>query len=94
MNKDQYKLAAANLRAPYWDWAANSVPPDEVIALKNVTIVGPDGKRKSVTNPLYAYTFHPIDQSFPAPYNNWQTTFRHPRRGLHGVESNVKALKS
>jgi len=31
-----------------------------------------------VQNPLYQYTFHPIDPSFPSPYDSWQTTIRSP----------------
>jgi len=31
-----------------------------------------------VPNPLYQYTFHPIDGSFTNPYNHWKTTIRHP----------------
>ena len=30
--------AAEELRQPYWDWAANAIPPDEVVALPKVTI--------------------------------------------------------
>jgi tyrosinase len=72
--------AAENLRAPYWDWASNSVPPDEVISLQNVEIITPDGRTTSVPNPLYQYTFNPVDPSFPDPYRSWRTTVRHPSR--------------
>ncbi|KAH9988364.1 common central domain of tyrosinase-domain-containing protein [Russula vinacea] len=70
--------AAQNLRAPYWDWATNSVPPPEVISLQTVDIITPDGNTTTVQNPLLQYPFHPIDPSFPAPYSYWQTTIRHP----------------
>ncbi len=70
--------AAQNLRAPYWDWATNSVPPPEVISLQSVDITTPDGNTTTVPNPLYQYTFNPIDPSFLAPYQYWQTTIRHP----------------
>jgi tyrosinase len=67
------------LRAPYWDWATNSVPPAEVVSLTTVTILAaPDGNPTDVTNPLYQYTFNPIDPSFPSPYQYWQTTIRSP----------------
>ncbi|KAH9988351.1 hypothetical protein BJV77DRAFT_1061440 [Russula vinacea] len=55
--------AAQNLRAPYWDWATNSVPPPEVISLQTVNITMPDGKTSSVPNPLLQYTFNPVDPS-------------------------------
>ncbi|KAI0297681.1 tyrosinase [Russula brevipes] len=77
-DRQRWVTAAQNLRAPYWDWASNSVPPDEVISLQNVNITTPDGRTTSVPNPLYQYTFNPIDPSFPSPYRSWRTTVRHP----------------
>ena len=84
-DKERWVSAAQNLRAPYWDWATNSVPPPEVISLTTVTIsAAPDGNPTDVTNPLYQYTFHPIDPSFTStnpnrpPYQDWQTTIRSP----------------
>ncbi|KIJ93713.1 hypothetical protein K443DRAFT_111646 [Laccaria amethystina LaAM-08-1] len=93
--KDQaaWKAAAFKLRQPYWDWAVNSIPPDEVIALKTVDITGPDGHKKSVPNPLYHYTFHPIDPSFPPPYSGWQTTFRQPTNTSPPTD-NIARLKA
>jgi tyrosinase len=70
--------AAQNLRAPYWDWATNIVPPAEVISLESVEIITADGNTTPVPNPLFQYTFNPIDPSFPSPYSSWQTTIRHP----------------
>jgi len=80
VNKERWVTAAQNLRAPYWDWASNTVPPPEVISSEKVNIVTPDsdGKPIAVQNPLIKYTFNPIDRSFPAPYSSWQTTIRHP----------------
>jgi len=82
-DQDRWLGAAQNLRAPYWDWATKSVPPPEVLSLKDVGIITPesDGNTVPVTNPLYQYTFHPIDPSFPDhpyPYSSWKTTIRHP----------------
>jgi tyrosinase len=77
-DQQRWSSAAQNLRAPYWDWATNSVPPPEVISLESVNIITPDGNTTSVPNPLFQYTFNPIDPSFPNPYSNWQTTIRHP----------------
>jgi tyrosinase len=72
--------AAETLRAPYWDWATNSVPPPQVIQQQTVTILAaPDGRPTTVTNPLYQYTFDPNDtRSFPSPWNSWRTTIRSP----------------
>ncbi|KAF8500857.1 photo-regulated tyrosinase [Russula emetica] len=77
-DQQRWSSAAQNLRAPYWDWATNVVPPPEVISLQTVDITTPDGNTTTVPNPLYQYTFNPIDSSFPAPYEYWQTTIRHP----------------
>ena len=77
-NTDSWKQAAANLRTPYWDWASKPTPPDEVIAMENVTITQPDGSRKSVPNPLYRYQFHPVPSYFPDKMKAYTTTVRHP----------------
>jgi tyrosinase len=78
--------AAQNLRAPYWDWATNSVPPSEVISLQNINIITPGGRR-SVPNPLIQYTFNPIDPSFPTPWSRLRTTIRSPNsRNVTDVE--------
>ncbi|KAH9080397.1 photo-regulated tyrosinase [Lactarius deliciosus] len=93
VNKDRWVTAAQNLRAPYWDWATNSVPPDEVISKTTVNIVTPDGRTTSVANPLLKYTFNPIDASFPAPYRNWRTTIRNPTSSGPNATTNVQGLK-
>ena len=86
-DRDAWREAAENLRQPYWDWAATAVPPDQVIALKKVTITkAPSGKTKEVDNPLYNYTFHPIDASFPEPYQEWKTTLRQPKYDPDDIE--------
>lgn len=48
----------------------------------NITVVDVDGKIKSVSNPLYRFTFHPIDPSpndFPRQWSRYPTTVRYPR---------------
>ncbi|KAH9980146.1 photo-regulated tyrosinase [Lactifluus volemus] len=92
VDKDTWNTAAQNLRAPYWDWATNSVPPAEVISLQSVNIITFDGSTISVPNPLFQYTFHPIDPTFPAPYSNWQTTLRHPDSESPNATTNVQDL--
>ncbi|KZV73173.1 photo-regulated tyrosinase [Peniophora sp. CONT] len=94
VNAEQFMSAAQTLRVPYWDWALNSVPPDEVIQLRTVTITAPDGTRKDVSNPLYQYDFHPIDSSFPSPYSNWQSTLRHPTNQGASAVTSVADLRS
>ncbi|KIM38482.1 hypothetical protein M413DRAFT_75996 [Hebeloma cylindrosporum] len=89
-----WKQAAVDLRQPYWDWAANAIPPEEVISLKQVTITGPSGQKVLVDNPLYHYRFHPIDPSFPQPYIGWQTTLRQPNSSGPNATDNVPRLTS
>ncbi|KAF8500854.1 photo-regulated tyrosinase [Russula emetica] len=84
-NQQHWISVAQNLRAPYWDWATNSVPPPEVISLQNVNIITPDGKTSSVPNPLYQYTFNPVDPSFPSPWKTYKTTIRDPARNAPSV---------
>ena len=90
--------AAASIRQPYWDWAKNSLPPDEVITLDKVTIIRADGPAV-VDNPLFAYGFHPgPDPSFYEPYVKWPTTIRHPiyknpnQPDPSAVQTNVQSL--
>jgi tyrosinase len=94
VDQASWKQAAIDLRQPYWDWAANAIPPAEVISLKQVTITGPNGKKITVNNPLYHYTFHPIDPSFSEPYSGWQTTLRQPTSSRPNATDNVTRLKS
>jgi len=90
-DQDSWIQAAASLRQPYWDWARNAVPPPEVISLQQVTITTPNG-RKAVDNPLIRYKFHPIDQSFPDPYDQWRTTLRQPNSTGPNAKDNVTRL--
>lgn len=72
--------AAVSLRSPYWDWASNIVPPDEVIRKETVNIVTASGP-KDVPNPLYSYAFHPVHPSFSGLYAKDTGTVRCPARG-------------
>ncbi|TFY82262.1 hypothetical protein EWM64_g1750 [Hericium alpestre] len=94
VDQGRWAQAAANLRQPYWDWASNAVPPPEVISEQQVTIVGFDGKKVKVDNPLIRYKFHPIDPSFPSPYSGWQTTLRHPTSSSPDAKEDINQMKS
>jgi len=89
-----WKKAAADLRQPFWDWASNSVPPDEIISLEQVSIVVPNGDTISVQNPFLRYRFHPIEPTFPPPFHSWPTTLRHPTSSRPDAQSNVAQLRS
>lgn len=55
--RDTYVAAAAALRAPYWDWAADSqVPPASVPGTLTVNVASGDSIRQaSIKNPLQTY---------------------------------------
>lgn len=55
--RDEYVAAAKSLRAPYWDWAADStVPPASVPSTLTINVAGDDGvQSSSVPNPLQTY---------------------------------------
>jgi tyrosinase len=94
VDTEDWKQAAVNLRQPYWDWAVNAVPPSQVISDTQVTITGTDGKQALVDNPLYHYTFNPIDPSFPQPYSGWQTTIRQPTSQDSDATDDIAALQN
>lgn len=66
----EYENAALNLRIPYWDWAMNPPNSGPVLAtqLSDVTaqVTYPNGTSAIVPNPLYSFSFHPLQPSdFP-----------------------------
>ena len=71
--KTTYTTAAANLRLPYWDWAAkpasgSSLPT--LITAATVTVDAPAGS-KSIKNPLYSYTFKDTSGLVYTQYKTW-----------------------
>ena len=97
VDRETWRTAAQNLRAPYWDWATpgNIVPPAKVISLQFVSITTFDGSTTSVSNPLYQYRFHPIDASFNSSPNGWryhETTFRGPQPNSPNATMDVQKL--
>ena len=85
--------AAKKLRAPYWDWATNSIPPPEAVSMTTVTIMmAPHGSTADVPNPLLSYTFNPIDPSFTFPFDSWPTTLRSPTSEDPDATTDVNAL--
>jgi len=92
-DKVQWQDAAGKFRLPYWDWAANSVPPDQVIKQQNVDVIVADGSKKTFKNPLYAYPFHPLsDGQFDSPWDQWGTTLRCPTDDTPTAQTDVQQL--
>lgn len=69
-----WKQAARALRQPYWDWASGLTPPAEVLQLRQISILQPDGSNRTVDNPLFSYKFADTASSFA----NVNETFRRP----------------
>jgi tyrosinase len=72
--RDSYLTAAATLRIPYWDWAMvppageNSIPPS--MTNPNATVITPNGTQ-TIPNPLYQYTFHPVQGLMYSPVSGY-----------------------
>lgn len=73
VDKIAWERAALEIRQPYWDWAAKSVPPNEVLSPTQVEITDPDGRVVYMDNPLYNYEF---SASFANSFNLSPTTVR------------------
>ena len=85
----EWRQAAAELRQPFWDWAASdqAVLPDEIIRLNKLVIrAKPDGKPTEVDNPFLAYKFKTIIPGCAPPFDKWHTTLRHPKNDQSDVD--------
>jgi tyrosinase len=91
-DRARYTQAARNFRAPYWDWAA--APPNNGPVLPTslsearVEVNSPTGRR-TINNPLYQYTFHPLSTTdFPdSPLSAWPSTLRYPSDSSPNAQS-------
>ncbi|KAH6644006.1 common central domain of tyrosinase-domain-containing protein [Boeremia exigua] len=86
--KSRMVAALPALRLPFWDAAA--VPPIGTgsypwsVQRSTIEVELPDGTgsiKKTIPNPLYSYSFHPLpakDLFGKLPWTHWQTTVRYP----------------
>ncbi|KAI0737489.1 tyrosinase [Irpex lacteus] len=91
----QWADAAESLRMPYWDWANDALPPDEVIQYETISIITPHGKAE-VFNPLYSFAFKEDTKDFPkrpTDFSKWKTTLRYPTSRDSSAKSDVATLK-
>lgn len=56
---------AERIRLPYWDWALNPSNGSEGVMptslrRQSCTVTFPNGTTGEISNPLYAYNFHPL----------------------------------
>jgi tyrosinase len=96
--QDTYRAAASTLRIPYWDWAMappsgqNSLP--DSVARPTITVTTPNGTQ-TIDNPLYAYTFHPMDPGiFWDQFLQWPQTLRWPSTKQANAVTQVNRLLS
>jgi tyrosinase len=92
-NQASWLTAGKTLRIPYWDWAADSNIPN-IVQSQTVTITTPSGK-KTITNPLYSYKFHPLSSTdFPAssgPLATKPATVRGPNANAYLASLGLKS---
>lgn len=56
-HRQQYMQAAEQLRAPFWDWAANTAVPSATVPT-TLQVNFPNGQnlqKRAISNPLYTY---------------------------------------
>ncbi|PFH53631.1 hypothetical protein AMATHDRAFT_54855 [Amanita thiersii Skay4041] len=94
VDKEAWQKVAVDLRQPYWDWTANSLPPDVVIRDEHVTITDFKGQKVQVVNPLIRYRFKST-LPFHTPFEKWHTTLRHPdATGKEKIDELVRILEN
>jgi tyrosinase len=79
----KYVAAAKDFRLPYWDWASKLTPDFPTsISSPQATVVNVDGATKNIPNPLYQFTFRPLNPSsgdFDEEWSQFPSTLRYPR---------------
>ncbi|KAG8996063.1 hypothetical protein FRB94_008584 [Tulasnella sp. JGI-2019a] len=90
VDKHLWQDAAFKLRAPYWDWASEAIPPPEVIELEHLEIIHQNVKKGPFPNPLLSYTF-PSDFA-PSITTKIPNTVRCPKLGEK--VTNIESLKA
>jgi tyrosinase len=79
----KYISAAEDFRLPYWDWASQLGPDFPTsISSPQVTVVDTDGATKKIPNPLYQFTFRPLNPSpgdFDQDWSQFPSTLRYPK---------------
>ncbi|TVY81027.1 Tyrosinase, partial [Lachnellula suecica] len=86
-SKARYQQAASTFRVPYWDWAAEPASGDyfpNAVASPKISVITPqsNGKTVQINNPLYTYTFKPLNpiggDFTDLPFRTWPATLRYP----------------
>lgn len=97
--RTQFEAAAADCRAPYFDWAilpspGDSILPSSVGSSPQINISGPAGSQV-IANPLFTYEFKPPNPDVflnVTPWADWNSTRRAPLSTEPDTPSNNSAV--
>lgn len=97
--RNQFEAAAADCRAPYFDWAALPSPGDNILPASlggspKINVSGPAGPQ-IIYNPLFTYEFKPPDPGVfqnVTPWADWDSTRRAPLSSASDAPSNNTAV--
>ncbi|KAG8165382.1 hypothetical protein KVR01_005657 [Diaporthe batatas] len=100
--KNRFESAAADCRAPYFDWATlpvtsrDSMLPASIGGNPKINVSGPHGTQ-TIDNPLFAYSFKPPSRGVfenVAPWADWTATRRAPTSTQPDAMSNNSAINT
>ncbi|KIY63838.1 Di-copper centre-containing protein [Cylindrobasidium torrendii FP15055 ss-10] len=93
--RSRFQNGARVLRQPFWDWALNIVPPEEVYLRESLTYLAPNGTRATMPNPFRRYAFKNNSyRRFPSsPVNQYRTTLRQPTTNSSSAVDNTSSLR-
>ncbi|KAL1870506.1 hypothetical protein Daus18300_005194 [Diaporthe australafricana] len=101
-SKNRLEAAAADCRAPYFDWAAlppstmDSMLPASIGDNPKINVSGPHGTQ-TIANPLFSYAFNPPNPGVfqdVAPWADWTATRRAPTSAASDALSNNSAINA
>ncbi|KAI0136498.1 hypothetical protein BJ170DRAFT_677371 [Xylariales sp. AK1849] len=100
--REVFQQAAEQFRIPYWDWAVKPPEGDSVLPLivggsPDIEVDGPNGIQ-TIGNPLFSYTFKPLNASafVDYPFMFWNETKRRPIpfTGINATSNNSWVAKT
>lgn len=100
--KNRFESAAADCRAPYFDWASlpltsrDSMLPASIGDNPKINVSGPHGTQ-TIDNPLFAYSFKPPNRGVfenVTPWADWTATRRAPTSTQPNAMSNNSVINT
>jgi tyrosinase len=88
--KSDMQTAAARLRMPYWDWAAQAGMPDSISSAQ-IDVTQSNGQKGRINNPLASFTYTGGSNStmLYGPFTSWAQTLRYPTSNDWNAGSNI-----